>query len=193
MVEFTDRARAMVKTFAEYTEDPVLRIRMAGSPLSPEYEFALVDEDPGAGDEVVQEQGFRVLIDEASARKLAGATVEWTETPQGAGFEVRNPNVRGLGQVEPSGPLAERVKQVLVERVNPAVASHGGHIGLVDIEDNIVYIEMSGGCQGCGLAAVTLQKGVERMLREAIPEIAGVVDATDHARGENPYYTETHA
>lgn len=193
MVKFTDRAREMVKTFAEYTDDPVLRIRVAGSPLSPEYEFALVDEEPAEGDEVVVEQGFRVLIDAESGRKLNGATVEWTETPHGAGFEVQNPNVRGLGQVEPSGPLAERVKQVLAERVNPAVASHGGHIGLVDIEDNVVYIEMSGGCQGCGLAAVTLQKGVERMLREAIPEIAGVVDATDHARGENPYYTETHA
>jgi len=183
----------MVKTFAEYTDDPVLRIRMAGSPLSPEYEFALVDEDAAEDDVVVEEQGFRILVDAASARKLEGATVDWAETPQGAGFEVQNPNVRGLGQVEPSGPLAERVKQVLVDRVNPAVASHGGHIGLVDIADNIVYIEMSGGCQGCGLAAVTLQKGVERMLREAIPEIAGVVDATDHARGDNPYYTETHA
>lgn len=188
MLNFTDRAREMVLSFAEYAEAPTLRIGMAGSPLSPEYEFALVDEDPAEGDVVVDEEGFRVLLDGASAAKMEGATVDWTETSHGAGFEVKNPNVRGLGQVEPKGPLADRVKQVLEERVNPAVASHGGHIGLVDIEDDVVYIEMSGGCQGCGLAAVTLRQGVERMLREAIPEIGGVVDATDHARGENPYY-----
>lgn len=191
MLSFTDKAREMVLSFAETTESPLLRIRMTGSPLSPEYEFALVEEEPAETDVVVEEQGFRVVVDGASARKMDRATVAWTETSYGAGFEVQNPNVRGLGQVEPAGELAERVKQVLEERVNPAVASHGGHIGLVDIEDDIVYIEMSGGCQGCGLAAVTLQKGVERMLREAIPEIAGVVDATDHARGKNPYYQPT--
>jgi len=188
MLTFTDKARAMVLSFAEYMDEPTLRIAMAGSPLSPEYDFALVDESPSETDVVVEEEGFRVLMDAASARKMEGATVEWTETDTGAGFEVRNPNVRGLGQVEPTGDLAERVKQVLERRVNPAVAAHGGEIHLVDIEDDVVYIEMSGGCQGCGLAAVTLKQGVEKMLREEIPEIAGVVDATNHARGTNPYY-----
>ncbi len=188
MLTFTDKARAMVLSFAEYMDEPTLRIAMTGSPLSPEYDFALVDESPSETDVVLEEEGFRVLVDAASAKKMEGGTVEWTETDTGAGFEVRNPNVRGLGQVEPTGDLAARVKQVLERRVNPAVAGHGGEIHLVDIEDDVVYIEMSGGCQGCGLAAVTLKQGVEKMLREEIPEIAGVVDATNHARGTNPYY-----
>ena len=47
---------------------------------------------------------------------------------------------------------------------------------------------MGGGCQGCGQADVTLKQGIIRMIKEAVPEVEDVVDATDHAAGENPYY-----
>ena len=99
-----------------------------------------------------------------------------------------NPNVRRLGETEPTGELADRVKQVLETRVNPAVASHGGQISLVDVDDADVYLELGGGCQGCGMARVTLKQGVEKMLREAIPDIGEIHDVTDHAAGTNPYY-----
>ena len=188
MLEFTDTARDMVRQFAESMDDPKLRIAMHGSPFAPQYEFSLVDEEPGNGDRVVEMDGFLILIDEASAERMDGSTVEWVQGPAGTGFEVRNPNVRRLGEAEPTGELADRVKQVLETRVNPAVASHGGQISLVDVDDADVYLELGGGCQGCGMARVTLKQGVEKMLREAIPDIGEIHDVTDHAAGANPYY-----
>lgn len=188
MLTFTDRAREMILHFAEALDDPKIRIAVHGSPFAPEYEFALVDEEPGDADRVVPMEGFKVLLDEGSAGRIDGATVEWVESERGTGFEVNNPNVRRLGENAPTGGLAERVRQVLAERVNPAVASHGGEITLVDVDGDVVYLELGGGCQGCGMARVTLKQGVERMLKEAIPEITGIVDVTDHAAGSNPFY-----
>jgi Fe/S biogenesis protein NfuA len=188
MLTFTDRAREMILRFAEALDEPKIRIAVHGSPFAPEYEFALVDEEPEAEDRVVAMDGFQVLMDQASVERIEGATVEWVENDRGTGFEVHNPNVRKLGENAPAGPLAERVRQVLEARVNPAVASHGGEITLVDVDGDTVYLELGGGCQGCGMARVTLKQGVEKMLKEAIPEIAGIVDVTDHAAGANPYY-----
>ena len=188
MLKFTDNARDMILRFSEATEDPRLRIAMYGSPFAPQYEFALVDGEPGPGDRVERYDGFRVIIDEQSADRMDGATVDWVEGERGTGFEVRNPNARNLGEVEPTGELAKRVKHVLDTRINPAVASHGGVITLVDVDGQDVYLELGGGCQGCGMARVTLRQGVERMLREAIPDVGQIVDVTDHAAGSNPYY-----
>ncbi len=188
MLQFTDTAHDMVKQFAASMEDPKLRIAMHGSPFSPQYEFSLVDEQPGEGDRVVEMDGYRILMDEASAERIEGSTVDWVTGETGTGFEVRNPNVRKLGETEPAGELADRVKHVLETRVNPAVASHGGQISLVDVDDADVYLELGGGCQGCGMARVTLKQGVEKMLREAIPDIGEIHDITDHAAGADPYY-----
>ena len=73
--------------------------------------------------------------------------------------------------------------------INPAVAGHGGMVSLLDVKDNTVYLQMGGGCQGCGAADVTLRQGVERMIREEVPEVLEIIDLTDHAAGQNPYYT----
>jgi Fe/S biogenesis protein NfuA len=85
--------------------------------------------------------------------------------------------------------MKEKVQQLLDESINPAVAGHGGFVQLIDVKDNTVYIQMGGGCQGCGMADVTLKAGIERMIKEEIPEVAEVLDTTDHASGNNPYYT----
>lgn len=188
MLEFTDTAREMVEQFASAMEDPKLRIAVHGSPFAPQYEFALVDEEPENGDRVVEMDGFRILVDEESAGRIEGSTVDWVQGSTGTGFEVKNPNVRKLGEAEPEGEFADQVKHVLETRVNPGVASHGGHIDLVDVDGTDVYLELGGGCQGCGMAQATLKQGVEKMLREAIPNIGQIHDITDHAAGSNPYY-----
>ena len=191
MVEFTDSARSMVLRFAQAMDDPKVRISVHGSPFAPEYQFALVEDPPGSGDRLVGFDGFGVLIDEGSVARIDGSVVDWVENENGTGFQVRNPNVRQLGASEPTGELAERVKGVLESRVNPAVASHGGEITLVDVADRDVFIELGGGCQGCGMARVTLKQGVEKMLREAVPDLGQIVDVTDHAAGTDPYYAAT--
>lgn len=88
-----------------------------------------------------------------------------------------------------STDLKSRVQELIDTMINPAVAGHGGFVELVDVQDNRVYLQMGGGCQGCGAADITLKAGIERLIREELPEVAEVVDATDHASGSNPYYT----
>ncbi len=85
-------------------------------------------------------------------------------------------------------PAGKAVRKILDEQINPAVAGHGGHIALVDVQDERVYVRLEGGCQGCGMANVTLKQGIETALRQAVPEITTVLDVTDHAGGTNPYY-----
>lgn len=85
-------------------------------------------------------------------------------------------------------PEAMEIQKLLEEQINPAVASHGGRITLVDFKDESVYLKMEGGCQGCGQASLTLRQGVERAIKQAIPTIKNVIDVTDHERGINPYY-----
>jgi Fe/S biogenesis protein NfuA len=88
-----------------------------------------------------------------------------------------------------SEDLKTRVQELIDSMINPAVAGHGGFVELVDVQDNRVYLQMGGGCQGCGAADVTLKQRIERLIKEEIPEVAEVLDATDHSAGTNPYYT----
>ncbi len=84
--------------------------------------------------------------------------------------------------------LYERVAQLFDEQVNPMVARHGGRVELIDVQDAVVMLRMGGGCQGCGMADVTLRQGIEGMLAQHVPEVRGIVDITDHAQGANPYF-----
>ncbi len=89
----------------------------------------------------------------------------------------------GLDTIE-----GQTIQKLLDEQVNPQVAMHGGHIALVDVQDTKVYIRLEGGCQGCGMASMTLKHGVEVAIKEAVPSIEEVLDSTDHAGGDNPYF-----
>ena len=84
--------------------------------------------------------------------------------------------------------LYERVHDLFEQQVNPMVARHGGRVELIDVQDAVVMLRMSGGCQGCGMASVTLRQGIEGALHQSIPEVQGIVDITDHQSGSNPYF-----
>ena len=84
--------------------------------------------------------------------------------------------------------LKDKVQALIENMINPAVAGHGGFVDLIDVKDNKVYLQMGGGCQGCGAADVTLKSGIERLIKEELPEVEEVLDTTDHASGANPYY-----
>ena len=105
---------------------------------------------------------------------------------------IRNPNrpnpLGDLGDLELTGEVAERVTQLLDQRINPALASHGGFASLVGVDDATVYVSMGGGCQGCAMSQATLTEGIRASILEAIPDVTEVVDATDHSAGENPFY-----
>ena len=84
--------------------------------------------------------------------------------------------------------LYEQVAKVFDEQVNPMVARHGGSVELIDVQDAVVMLRMGGGCQGCGMADVTLRQGIEGMLAQHVPAVRGIVDITDHTSGANPYF-----
>ncbi len=195
MLTFTEQAQERVRSFIQQDGGGggvALRVGVApGSPLAPRYELTLVDDwEKTAEDVVLDGGGFNVFVDRDSAEKLEGARVDWVEGMEGGGFKVENPNFKPLGSEPLTGPLAERISQVIDTQINPSIASHGGRVALVDVRDSIAYVELSGGCQGCGMAAVTLKQGIERMILQQIPEITEIVDATDHASGTNPYFDQ---
>ena len=137
-----------------------------------------------------------VVVPAASVEMLRGARLDFSEEGDG-GLVIVNPNTppRSSGPApmgDLSGDLAQRVLAVLEEQVNPAIASHGGRADLMRMDGEVAVLSLSGGCQGCGMARATLSQGIEVALKEAIPELTGVVDVTDHAGGANPYYAAAH-
>jgi Fe/S biogenesis protein NfuA len=170
---------------AEGNSEIALRVAATEAGTKFRYELRLVAVDSKAeGDCVVALDGIDLYMDAKSATYLQGATLDFVEGLSGAGLKFDNPNKTLLA----SHPLAERVQKVLDDQVNPGLAGHGGSISLVDIQESRVVLSFGGGCQGCGMANVTLKDGVATQLQQAIPEITEVVDVTDHSAGENPYH-----
>ncbi len=149
--------------------------------------------ETGTTDHVEQHGDLTVIIPSADTDNMTGARLAMSSDPMSPGLAIDNPNsptpdIPDAPTGDLTGPLAERVAQVLDQQVNPAIAAHGGQARLVSAENGVVYLQLGGGCQGCGMAAMTLRQGIERILRESIPEIVEIVDVTDHQSGENPYY-----
>ncbi|MDX1647678.1 MAG: NifU family protein [Longimicrobiales bacterium] len=195
MISFTDRAQEMLRTFlGEDDEGQALRIRVGGPRTAPQFDLSLVHvSDRDDGETTLDGGDIPVLVQEDDVELVDGATIDFVERVNESGFEVQpvegaipSPKGRGNGK-ELEGPIADRVREVLDSQVNPAIAAHGGMIALVDVDETEIFVEMGGGCQGCALSRMTLRQGVERMLREAVPELTAVHDVTDHASGENPY------
>jgi len=133
------------------------------------------------GDMVINgPQGIAFYAPLATVPYLDGITLD-ADRLSGA-LTVRNPNPLWMN------PLAEQVQSFLDEDINPMVAGHGGHIDLLDVAHGVAFIHMGGGCQGCGMAAVTLGQGVRAAILDSFPDIREVRDTTDHAQGANPYY-----
>lgn len=188
----TERAKDAVRSFIENGDGESRALRITAHPGgigAPRFELTLVSEEDREDTDLQVDVGdFLVLVPEDSAAKLEGATVDFVERVNESGFEIRPsprpPKVPG----PPQGELATKVKEVLDAQVNPAVSAHGGEIVLVDVRGSEIFIEMAGGCQGCALSRMTLKQGVERMVRQAVPEITAVHDVTDHTSGDNPFY-----
>lgn len=142
-----------------------------------------------AGDEwTVECSGFPLYVEAASASFLDAAEIDYETSPTGGQLTIRAPRIKGEVPGE-AASLVERVRYVIETEINPRVASHGGRISLEEITaDGVVLLRFGGGCHGCGMADVTLKHGVEKTLRERIPEITAVRDATDHTSGANPYF-----
>ena len=158
------------------------------------YDLSFLDaKEAREGDVQLHFGGLPVIIAAKDKDNFDGASLNLSEDLNS--LEMDNPNTPSpniLNTSEPlpelTGELAEKVQTILDQQINPAIASHGGVAKLVNVEGNDIYLQLGGGCQGCGMAQVTLSQGIEASLREAIPEIGNIIDATDHASGDNPYF-----
>jgi Fe-S cluster biogenesis protein NfuA len=156
-----------------------------GSPLA-EALFAL----PGVA---------RVLISHDTVTVTRTDHGEWPELARAVGAAIRAQLQSGTAPVSAEAlagmpgedEIRARVEHLLETQINPAVASHGGWVELLGVQANNVFLQLGGGCQGCGMADVTLKQGIETLLREEIPELGEVLDQTDHAAGRNPYYAQS--
>ena len=138
--------------------------------------------------------GLTVLVPGRDAPKLEGATLDVPSSSGQAGLVLRNPNRPDLGPnatLDMDGSIEEQVQEVLVKRINPSIAAHGGYAELVRVEGSTVLIKLGGGCQGCGMANATVTAGIEKTLTELLDGVDHVLDITDHTSGENPYFAAT--
>ena len=186
MLTFTDIAREKLNEFAAGSDESslVLKIAIVGrGPNGFEYDLQLIpNHEAKDSDLEIAIDGWTVFIAEASIPYMEGVTLGFKETLMGGGFHFDNPNPLWSDEV------AQRVQVVIDEEVNPAVASHGGKVQLIDVRDGEAIVSFGGGCQGCAAVDTTLKNGVEKMVCEKIPEINKVSDATDHSAGTNPFY-----
>ena len=186
MITITEAARGKILELIQAEGRQGLAVRFATDgrgPVTFRYRLGFVGpEEKQADDTVVEAGGFEVWVDTRSASDLDGASIDYVEGLMESGFKIQNPNSPWRD------PVAREVARVLEDEINPAVAMHGGHVSLLDVKDGVVFIAMNGGCQGCGMANVTLRSGIEVRLKEAVPAVREVVDTTDHAGGASPYY-----
>ncbi len=140
------------------------------------------------------EGGIQIVVPERSVERLRGAVLDVNPIAGEVGLVIINANTppRSSAPFPPGGDLtgavAQRVLEVLEKNVNPRIAMHGGRAALVAVEGSTAYVEMFGGCQGCGMARATLSQGIAVAITDAVAEITEVVDVTDHMSGMNPYF-----
>ncbi|MEP6896954.1 MAG: NfuA family Fe-S biogenesis protein [Rhodanobacter sp.] len=194
MIDISERAQQhFLRLLSQQGGDGLsirLRVTNAGtSAASCELEFC-EQADLAGGEWTIECTGFDFHIDGDSARWLDRATIDFEPNATGGQLNIRAPMIKGDLPGAEAGVI-ERVRYVLDAEVNPKLASHGGRVTLLEVDaDGAVLLQFGGGCHGCGMVDVTLRQGVEKTLRERVPEITAVRDATDHAGGEKPYYSK---
>ena len=187
IVIVTDAAREKIREIMEMQNivgRGAIRVGINGrGPAGFNYAMSLEEDAQPADGEAVQDEGdFKILLEGESLDKLRGASIDFVGQLVGGGFKIDNPNSVW------DDPLAVEIQALLDSQINPGIASHGGFVELLDVKDSQVFVRMGGGCQGCGMASVTLKQGVEVMIKQTFPQIEAVVDTTEHAAGQNPYY-----
>ncbi|MDJ0654375.1 MAG: NifU family protein [Xanthomonadales bacterium] len=192
MIEVYPSAKQYFSELLSQQDADDLGLRMlVSNPGTPGAECELsfcLPEDCADSDLIVDLDAFQLRIDADSVPFLEDAEIDFEENRTGGQLVVRAPNIRG-SEPDDDSPLADRVRYILDSEINPSLASHGGMVSLVSIEEGTVVLQFGGGCHGCGMVNVTLKEGVEKTLKARLPEIQAVRDVTDHSTGENPYYS----
>lgn len=149
-----------------------------------------LDED----DDISVQGGLSVVVPADSVDRMRGAVLDLPTDASGSGFVIRNPNqperpnpLAGRN-ISLDGDIADAVQLLLLEQINPQLADHGGFAALVGVDESTVFVTMGGGCQGCAMSALTLREGITAQILDTVPGVTEVIDVTDHAAGDSPFY-----
>jgi len=193
MIEITNDAQAyFAKLIAQQEMDNIgLHISVL-NPGTPKAACDLQFHSPDAHSadllKTIAFSDFNLYVPHNSEKWLQNATIDFEKDEAGGQLTIKAPGIKG-NQPEDDAPLQDKINWVLTSEINPGLASHGGMVSLEEITAaKDIVLRFGGGCHGCGMADVTLKQGIEKTLKEQFPEIGKVIDATDHASGENPYY-----
>jgi Fe/S biogenesis protein NfuA len=186
-IKFTDAATLKLHEVINHHPNPVagLRLQILGrTDEGFQHVLSLVEEGAEVeGDTVVEASDIRVFVETRNSRYLDGVEIHFEEKgPDQSGLEFSNPNPQWFDERE------QQIHELFERQINPQIASHGGAISLLEVRERTAYVEFSGGCVGCGMLDVTLKQGVEVAVKQQVEDIDEIVDTTDHASGNNPYY-----
>mgnify|MGYP000955705269 CR=1 FL=1 len=192
-MKVTDKALQKILKILDDQDVSVKGLRITAesiSPLKVDYRIQLVDDDSVHDDDEInsfsyEDKRLDVYVDADSQHLVKDVEVDFIDTFAGEGFKINAPSHIPDHMDK---DVVTAIESLLKEKINPSIASHGGRVSLVDVKDNIMFVQMEGGCQGCAASAVTLRQGIEATVKNTIPQIEEIIDITDHASGKNPYY-----
>ncbi len=192
MIEISESAADYFRGLIAAQDLPGLGIRLravaAGTPQG-DCQLEFCEPADLRGDEwEIECKGFSLYVESDSVAAIDGANIDFARDATGGQLSIKAPNLRATAP-EADASMVERVRYLIDAEINPKLASHGGRVTLREITaEGIVVLQFGGGCHGCGMSEITLKNGIEKTLREKIPEVTGVRDITDHKSGSKPYY-----
>jgi len=190
-IEITESAQEYLSDLLLKQDCEGIAIRLfIADPGTPKAETCIAYCRPGEEqeeDQLLELPKLKAYLDKRSIPFLEDAKVDYAADRLGGQLSIRAPNSR-MPRVSDDSPIEDKVNYVLHSEINPGLAAHGGNISLEEMDGDIAVLEFGGGCQGCGMADVTLKDGVERTLLEKIPELKGVRDITDHSDSSQAFY-----
>jgi len=192
LITITENAREYLRDLLEKQGSPGIGVRIfVERPGTPHAECCMAYCPPGEQEENdvrFDYEGFHAWIEGKSVRYLEDASIDYKKDSMGGQLTFKAPKSR-VPDIGPDATLEERINHVLYAEINPSLAAHGGNVQLLELtDDNVAILEFGGGCQGCSAVDMTLKSGVEKTLKERIPELTAVRDKTDHSVRENAYF-----
>lgn len=192
LIAITENAREYLRDLLDRQGSPGMGVRIfVERPGTPHAECCMAYCPPGEQEESdvrYDYDGFHAWVEGKSVRYLEDASIDFKKDSMGGQLTFRAPKSR-VPDIGPDATLEERINHILYAEINPSLAAHGGNVQLLELtEDNVAILEFGGGCQGCSAVDMTLKSGVEKTLKERIPELSAVRDKTDHSVRDNAYF-----
>ena len=190
-IDITDSAQEYLSELLSKQEEPTNIKIFVSEPGTPKAETCIVyckEGEQESDDLFLELEKINVFLEKASLPFLVETKVDYHPDKFGGQLTIRAPNAK-MPNLDEDSSIEDKINYFLYSEINPSLASHGGEVHLVEVlEQTKAVLRFGGGCQGCGMVDLTLKDGVEKTLRNNIPELTEIIDSTDHSQTENAYY-----